>query len=1411
MGFILRNNTAGSLAINDLGITLGIGEDYDLTQDNPAAIAQSAQVGKDLYTELNTGNASILDPLDDSTPLGTTDSVSAAQGANNTHYRIKGGTLNQLDDVVTTGVTDGQVIYYNGTSQLFQVADASNVGGGVLGFGDWKYSTTTTPPPISGQYRFNNADPELATKLYIHYTNDGGDDLTNFLNKIGTGSLIYSQLRSDSENGYVTQVSAFTDQTTYAEYDITDTELLGTSLQNNKRYATFGSIASSFADIPRQQVLYVGKHGNDVNSGTTPSAAKLTFGAAITVAIADTPSTTNRYTIYCEDSGIYAESFTVPSFVSVEAVDSKIEGTVTLSDDSEITIREVAAAINTSAVIKTTGTGSARVNAEILRATGTGDTITNQSGDTGQFLINARQVFTEDGSGVYDDSTAPIGHIHVEIEDLYITGTGSGLDRNSSTGLIIARVAHLLEIGGGPATGIAITDGTVDAVIGFLDATTAYSVDAAGTLRLIGTQIVGTRTQTSGDATVDVLEANILRWTTVTGTFTPRRIGFVSIDTSGGTATMNLPTPPSDGDNISFRDALNTFGTNTCTVDAGAGNLIDDGGSGTQQVVLDVDGSSGLLIYSSSIGMWTFTRIQEEVAFSPDNVIYVTKNGSDTLGDGSFSNPYLTVKKGATEALVVADINNPTTVKVLDGIYDEVNPISVTGTNSEYVHVQGSEASSTIIRPTANAQPTFSLSSNLQFDGPLLSRLTLQGQDNGGTDYRDVPGGSLVSVSGNGTFELRQIDVDSGYVGIDAGNGTITTSQTINWTSGTAKNSDVNIDVKSSARLVGQIVTVGDPITTNVIASGTSNVDLANYDLCGDVTQTTQNGTGLIANDTANIFLNGGIIHSAVLGIQANDTSSIRVVSSEFFNNTTDFDQVDGTASVQIQGSVSKTKQAITDGANISLNYIDTDTGDFIVGNADATGDPGKEFRVRDEDGRIAIGDNATDANIASGGVGASRTVNLIDENGNYRVWRFTAAADQDPAVEYIKGINPINSEADGETGITAITAGTDTITIDVSGTAYNDPFDTPPGIDRTTLAERAFPAGRDIRVNGTASNDGDYVVSSSSYNSGPETIDVVVTADITVTEGAVGTMVFGGGAGRPDGVSTYVDDPAGAVGAGVGNVWWDNFLQEDDYFVIRRRTSSTSPEFDEKVRHYLDHHEFLGSTVFDGADNELILSLETVADADNYLVIHNADATGPEIEAVGASTDIDIELIPKGTGTIIVPSGYEANVVGDSLVTKTYADSAGSIKSTYFYGHNAAVTQTFTTALTTINFATNIRSDADYTAATVVGGTEVTINKTGTNWYEITYDLSLDSSTGTSRSGSQSELQLNTVMVAGTYAFGYHRNAASSEDTMSCTRVLQLTLNDVIRVQAVRISGTDAINTIADGCRLKIALIDAP
>ncbi len=85
----------------------------------------------------------------------------------------------------------------------------------LTGLGIWKYRTEIAAPPASGQVRFNNADPSIATEMYIHETNQNGLDLANIFALIEANTLLYLQDRQNSDNFFVISVTSNTDSGAY--------------------------------------------------------------------------------------------------------------------------------------------------------------------------------------------------------------------------------------------------------------------------------------------------------------------------------------------------------------------------------------------------------------------------------------------------------------------------------------------------------------------------------------------------------------------------------------------------------------------------------------------------------------------------------------------------------------------------------------------------------------------------------------------------------------------------------------------------------------------------------------------------------------------------------------------------------------------------------------------------------------------------------------------------------------------------------------------------------------------------------------------------------------------------------------------------------------------------------------------
>ncbi len=144
------------------------------------------------------------------------------------------------------GGVDAAISIDSGDTAVFIGRDATNwdtlqnssvSGGAFAGLGTWRYRTETTSPPASGQIRFNNADPTLATELFMHETNVGGTDVGNFLDLLTAGSLLYIQNRSDGDNFFVVEISTNVDSGTFRTFGIANIILEGPEPSNNTQMA----------------------------------------------------------------------------------------------------------------------------------------------------------------------------------------------------------------------------------------------------------------------------------------------------------------------------------------------------------------------------------------------------------------------------------------------------------------------------------------------------------------------------------------------------------------------------------------------------------------------------------------------------------------------------------------------------------------------------------------------------------------------------------------------------------------------------------------------------------------------------------------------------------------------------------------------------------------------------------------------------------------------------------------------------------------------------------------------------------------------------------------------------------------------------------------------------------------------
>lgn len=133
--------------------------------------------------------------------------------------------------------------------------------------------------------------------------------------------------------------------------------------------------------------------------------------------------------------------------------------------------------------------------------------------------------------------------------------------------------------------------------------------------------------------------------------------------------------------------------------------------------------------------------------------------------------------------------------------------------------------------------------------------------------------------------------------------------------------------------------------------------------------------------------------------------------------------------------------------------------------------------------------------------------------------------------------------------------------------------------------------------------------------------------------------------------------------------------------------------------------------------------------------------------------------------------------------------------------GYNAAGGISIGSSWTDLTWDTMDRKDTGYEHS--LGTPEITIIATGD--YEIQAEVSVDQSSGSSRTQAESRFVRNGVFMPGTKGFMYSRNSAQGGASCSVRVLRSLDSGDVIKVQCIRQSGNGPLQTHPHGCRVFI------
>jgi len=266
--------------------------------------------------------------------------------------------------------------------------------------------------------------------------------------------------------------------------------------------------AGANAEKKAISTYYVGKHGSDGDDGKNFGSAFLTFGAATAVSQAGD-------IIVCMDGGTYNESVSLPANVSLLAPGAVITtpgggGTgvgciVSAGGDPLIRAKKLIPGTGNSGVVQSDNVGTINVDVDVidLRGGGVNGLLNLASVSGGTMMARVRQIYVAAGGIGVGSSTTAVGHVHLDVGDIYLTGNSAIAVFLGTATTIVGRIDHILELGTPTTTvGIDVNSGAVNLNVGELTADTVYDVTVGATLNMFVNVLTGAVGGGTGTANV---------------------------------------------------------------------------------------------------------------------------------------------------------------------------------------------------------------------------------------------------------------------------------------------------------------------------------------------------------------------------------------------------------------------------------------------------------------------------------------------------------------------------------------------------------------------------------------------------------------------------------------------------------------------------------------------------------------------------------------------------------------------------------------------------------------------------------------------------------------------------------------------------------------------------------------------
>ena len=233
-------------------------------------------------------------------------------------------------------------------------------------------------------------------------------------------------------------------------------------------------------------------------------------------------------------------------------------------------------------------------------------------------------------------------------------------------------------------------------------------------------------------------------------------------------------------------------------------------------------------------------------------------------------------------------------------------------------------------------------------------------------------------------------------------------------------------------------------------------------------------------------------------------------------------------------------------------------------------------------------------------------------------------------------------------------------------------------------------------------------------------------------------------------------------------------------------------------------------------------LFVQSFSSTDTIVVNHNLDRTGLIARIVADGYDDGSELVdtvvlsvldPRNSLTVNLTSA-QSGIVQICSTDTVPVETPSPEQAVAIQNLNTASFSAYTTtasAITSTTFVDLLLDVQRFTPGDVFthtpGSAEVTVNEDGR--YLISYFVTIDSTSGTSRSESSTKMQLQQGAgfsdIPGTTSLGYHRTVSQGGTNCSVSIIMDLDDGDIVKVISNRVSGSSSLAFLSNGCGLTI------